>query len=96
MWEKSFPVYYLIRTATIFTTEACGKTFKIQSGPLNCNLEKILNLLKCKVCGEVPYVGKVKAKFQYRFNNYKSNHRAFRKENKKIPQKLFHNQYCLN
>ena len=80
--------------------EPCGKktclvcnsicNFKIQSDPLNCNSEKVLYLLKCKVCGEAPYVGKAKTKFRYRFNNYKSKHRAFRKGNRKIPQKRFH------
>ena len=42
------------------------------------------------------YVGKAKTKFQYRLNNYKSKHRAFTKGNLEIPQKLFHNHYCLN
>ena len=46
--------------------------------------------------GEAPYVGKAKTKFRYRFNNYKSKHRAFRKGNRKIPQKLFHNHYCMD
>ena len=39
---------------------------------------------------------KTKTKFRYRFNNYKSKHRAFRKGNRKIPQKIFHNHYCLD
>ena len=52
-----------ISTATTFTTEACQETFKIQSGPLTCVSEKVPYLLKCKVCGEVPYVGKAKTKF---------------------------------
>ena len=30
------------------------KTFKIQCGPLNCDNEKVLYFLKCKVCGEGP------------------------------------------
>ena len=70
--------------------------FKIQSGPLNCKLGKGTRyLLKCKVCGEA--VGKAKTKFRYRFNNYKSKHRAFRKGNRKIPQKRFHDHYyCLD
>ena len=52
--------------------------------------------MKCKVCGEASYVGKARTKFRYRFNNYKSKHRAFRKGNRKIPQKLFHDHYCLD
>ena len=58
-----------VRTTTSFTTEGCGKTSKIQSGTLNFYSEKVLYLLKCKVCGEAPYDGKVKTKFRYRFNN---------------------------
>ena len=52
--------------------------------------------MKCKVCGEAPYVGKTKTRFRYKFNNYKSKHRAFRKGNRKIPQKRFHDLYCLD
>ena len=51
--------------------------------------------MKCKVRGDAPYVGKAKAKFRYRFNNYKSKHRAFRKGNRKIPQKRFHDHYWM-
>ena len=89
------PVFWL-RTTTTFTTEACGENFKIQSGPLNCNSEKVLYLLKCKMCGEAPNVRKAKTKFRYRFNNYKSKHIVFRKGNRKIPQKLFHDHYCMD
>ena len=71
--KKTCLVCNSIRTTTTFTTEACGEVFKIQSGPLNCNSEKVLYLLKCKVCGEAAYVGKAKTKFRYRFNNYKAN-----------------------
>ena len=52
-----------ISTATTFTTEACYETFKIHSVPLTCDSENVLYLLKCKVCGEVFYVGKAKTKF---------------------------------
>ena len=79
-----------------FSTKACQKTFKIQKGPLNCDSNKVLYLLKCKVCGEVPYVGKVKTKFRYRFNNCKSKHRVFRKGNQEVPQKRFHAHYSLD
>ena len=47
-----------ISTATTFITEACQETFKIQGGPLSCDSEKVLYLLKVKVCGEVPTLGK--------------------------------------
>ena len=71
-------------------------SFKIQGCPLSCNSEKVLYLLKCKVCDEASYVGKAKTKFWYRFNNYKTKHRAFRKGNRKKPQELFNDHYCLD
>ena len=83
-----------VSTATTF--EAFQETFKIQIGPLTCDSENALYLLNCKVCGEVPYVEKVKNKFCYRLNNYKSKQRLFRKGNRKVPQKLFHTHYCLD
>ena len=43
-------------TTTIFATEACQEIFNIQKGLLNIDSEKLLYLIKCKVCGEVPYV----------------------------------------
>ena len=89
-FRKTSLVCNSIRTATTFTTEACGETFKIQSGPLNCNSEKV------PLCGEAPYVGKAKTNFRYRFNDYKSKHRAFRKGNQKIPHKRFHDNYCVD
>ena len=79
-----------IITTNTFTTKACGEVFKIQSGPLNCNSEKALYLLGCKICDDTPYVGKAKTKFRLRFNNYKSKHRSFRKGKQNVPQKRFH------
>ena len=64
-----------IRTTTTFTIEARQETFKVQKGPLNCDSKKVLWLLKCKACNEVPYAGKEKTKFRYMFNNYKSKHK---------------------
>ena len=61
--EKTCLVCNPIRLFTTFATEACEEAFKIQSGYLNCNLEKVLYLLKCKVCHEAPYVGKDETKF---------------------------------
>ena len=95
-WKKTCLVCNSIRTTTTSTTEACEVIFKIKSGALNCNSEKVLYLLKCKVCGEAPYVGKAKNKLRYRFNNYKSKHRAFRKGGQKIPHNHFHDHYCLD
>ena len=75
-----------------FSTKACGETFKIQSGILNCNSQKVVYLLKCRICGEAPYVGKAKTKFRARFNNYKSAHRSYRKK-RKVSQQRFHEHY---
>ena len=47
-------------------------------------------LLKCRVHGEITYVGKTKTNFCYKFNIYKRKHRAFRKGNQNIPLKSFH------
>ena len=94
--KKTCLVYDSISVATTFTTETCHETFKARIGPLNCDSEEVLYLLKCKVCGEIPYVGKAKTKFRYRFNNNKSKHRAFRKGNRKVHQKLFHTYFCLD
>ena len=61
--KKTVSVCNSIRTTTTFTMEACGETFKTRSGTLNCNSEKLLYLLKCKVFSEASYVGKAKTKF---------------------------------
>ena len=57
-WEprgkKTCLVCNSVRTTITFTTAACRENFKIQSGPLNCDSDKVLYLLKCKVCVEAP------------------------------------------
>ena len=83
-----------IRTTATFTTEAFGEGFKIQSGSLSFNSEKLLYLLKYKVSGEAAYVGKAKTKFRYRLNKRK--HRAIRKANRKIPEKHFYDHFYLD
>ena len=72
------------------SSESCGEVFRIQSGPLKCNLKKGLYLLRCKIYDDTLYTGKTKTKFRLRFNNYKSKHRSFRKGKKNVPQKSFH------
>ena len=44
---------------------------------------------------KIPTLGKQKSKFRHRFNNYKYQHRTFRKGNLKVPQKRFDAHYCL-
>ena len=92
--KKSCLVCDSISTAMTFIKEACHETFKIQSGPLTCDSEKAIYLLKYKICGEVSYIGKAKTKFCYMFNNYKSKHRMFRKSNRRVPQILFQKLMC--
>ena len=82
-----------IITAITFTTKACGEVFKIQSGPLNCNSEKVRCLQRCKISDDTPYVGNAKTEFRLPFNNYKSKHQSFRKGKQNLPQKRFHSYY---
>ena len=82
--------YFICNTGT-FSTKPCGETFKIQSGLLNCNSQKVFYLLNCRICGEASYVGKEKTKFRTRFNNYKSAHRSYRKKNVKYDSNVFMN-----
>ena len=84
---------HVIRTST-FTTKACGKSFKIHSGSLNYNSEKVLYLLRYGICDDTPYVGKAKTKFRLRFDNYKSKHQSFQKGKQNVPQKRFYLQDC--
>ena len=70
-----------------------GKYLKFKVGPLTVNSEKVAYLLRCKICDDIPYVGKAKTKFRVRFNNYKSKHRPFRKGKQNVPQKRFHSHY---
>ena len=67
-----------IITTNTFLTKACGEVIKIQSGLLNCNSEKVLYFLRCKICDDTPYVGKTKTNFRLQFSNYKRKHRSFR------------------
>ena len=83
---------HIIATNT-FTIKACGEVFKIQIEPLNCNSEKVFYLLRCKIYGDTPYVGKAKTKFRLRINNYKSKHRSFQKGKQNVPPKRFHSHH---
>ena len=75
-----------------FTTKACGEAFKFQSGILNCYSQKVIYHLKCRVRGEAPYVGRAKAKFWARLNDYKSAHRSYIKKCK-VSQQRVHEHY---
>ena len=73
-----------------FTTKACGKVFKIQSGLLNFNSKKVLCFLRYKNCDDTPYIRKAKTTFRFRFSNYKIKHWSFRKGKYSVLQKRFH------
>ena len=92
MWKGYLPIVRLYNYNT-FTTKAYGEVFKIQRWHLYCNSEKVLYLLRCKTCGNTPYVGKSKTNFYLPFNIYKSKHQCFRKEKQNVPQKRFHSHY---
>ena len=85
-----------LSASATFAMEVCGETFKIRSGYLNCGFQKALYLLKYKLYDKAPCIRKVKIKFEYIFSNSKSKYRVSRKGNQKLPQKLFHNHYCLD
>ena len=70
-----------------FSTKACGETFKIQSGILNCNSQKVVYLLKCRICWKASYVGKAKKRFRATFDNCA--HRSYRKKRKISQQRLY-------
>ena len=52
-------VCYFICNTDAFTTKASSEKFKIQGRILNCNSQKVLYLLKCRICGEALYVVKL-------------------------------------
>ena len=87
-WRITCFVCDSISTATTFARKVCQEIFKTQSGPLVCGSEIVLYLLKWKVCDGVPYVRKAKMEIYYRFNNYKSKHRAFKNGNSLLSQWL--------
>ena len=55
-------VFDFICVTDTFSLRAQCETFKIQSGTLNCNSQKVVYLLKFRICGEAPYVAKTKTK----------------------------------
>ena len=50
--KGNYQVCVFICDTDTFSTKACGETFKIQSGILNCNSQKVVYLLKWRICGE--------------------------------------------
>ena len=52
--KRNLQVCNFIWDRDTFSTKACNETFKILSGPINFNFQKVVFLLKYKICGEVP------------------------------------------
>ena len=88
--KGTYQVSDFICDTDTFSAKTCGKTFKTQSGIINCSSPKVVYLLKCRICGKAPYVGKVKTKFRERFNDHKSAHRSY-KTNVKYHSSVFMN-----
>ena len=51
MREKNLFSFQLNKNYYKFSKEVCGEAFKIQSGPLNCNSEKVLYLFEMRSIG---------------------------------------------
>ena len=49
MGKRTVRFVTLYAIQTLFLTKACCKTFKIQSGILDCNSQKVVYLLKCRI-----------------------------------------------
>ena len=62
-----------------FESTSTGEKFTIKKGPLNCNSDKVVYLVTCKVCG-IQNVGSTKGIYRKRFNNYKSVHLKVREK----------------
>ena len=56
-------------TTNTFATKACQEVFEVQRELLNCNSEKVLYFLRCKIFDDTPCVVKAGTKFRLRFSN---------------------------
>ena len=72
-----------------FTTKACGEVFKIQSQPLYCNSEKVLQLLRCKLVVILPILENLKQTFIFRLIFMKVNTNLFEKKNRIYHRSVF-------
>lgn len=81
---KTCLVYDSLSATTTVTIEACQDSFKIQKRLLNCDSENNALLIKMQSLRWSPARWENQKKFRYRFKNYKSKHRTFRKSNWKV------------
>ena len=69
-----------VKDTTKFKKAESEETFDILRGPLDCNSNNVIYPFECKKCQfKFLYVSNTVTKFRFRFNNYKSTHRKFRK-----------------
>ena len=66
-----------------------GKYLKFKVGPLTVNSEKVLYLLRCKICDDIPMLEKLKQSFVFRFLIVKVNNDLFEKENRTYHRSVF-------
>ena len=79
--NRSCEVCESVKDTTQFKKPESEETFGILKGPLDCNSDNVTYLFECKKCQfKFPYVGSAVTKFPFRFTNYKSTHRKFRKK----------------
>ena len=70
--EKNRQLCDFVHDADAFSTKACCEIFKMQNGLLNCNSQKLVYFLKCKIFGEDHHIVKVKTKFRVKFDDYEN------------------------
>ena len=82
--NRSCKVCVSVKDTTKFKKAESEETFDILKGPLDCNSNNVIYLFECKKYQfKFPYTGSTFTKFRFRFNNYKSTHRKFRKKLKR-------------
>ena len=69
---------FLVKGGT-FSNREGTRTFDLRKGTLNCNTKFVVYKLQCKTCHK-QYIGSTSTKFQFRFNNYKSQFNAYQRQ----------------
>ena len=80
------------KECVIFTTKTCREVFKIQSGPLNCNSEKVSYLVMI-----LPMLERLKQSSAFGLIIMKGNTDLFEKENRMYHKSVFiHTMYKIS
>ena len=74
-----------------FSTKACGETFQIQSGVLNCNSQKFVYLLKVEYVGKLLMLVRQKQNSEQDLIIIKAHTGPIKK--RKVSQQPFHEHY---